>query len=196
MEDLRIKYEEKFNRKHSNVKGDESWKRYYGGKIQERRAYSLSFLYGNVLEVGSADGFNIYLMLKTPEIDFVTGLEIQDKAIIEAESNLKGIGRYIIKKGIAEEMPFKDNSFDCGHCGATMEHVFDDKLAAKEMARVVKDKAVFSIPIGGGISQEHLREYTPKKFIDLLKDYFIIQEQRTFLNDKGVKILVVICKKI
>lgn len=187
------KYEQKFNSKNSGVKADESWDRYLDPSekrqaFRERYDYSVNKLYGDVLDVGCSDGFGMYLMSKNPEIKTITGLEIHDKAILSAQANLKGIGKIV--KGIGEDMPFKEK-FDCIHCGHTLEHVFDDVKVLSEIRRLLKGIAVISVPIRGGISLQHVREYTVEGFTGLIKEHFDIIESRSFMGH--VESLVVVC---
>jgi ubiquinone/menaquinone biosynthesis C-methylase UbiE len=199
MNDIKKLYEEKFNTVGSKVKVDQSWNRYYNNKnciSYQRFMYCISKLYGNVLDVGSADGFGAYLMSKNINIKHITCLEIQDKAIKEAKKNLKGIYNIEIVKGIAEEISYFDNSFDSVFCGETLEHVFDDVQTVKEIYRVVKDLVIFSIPIKGGISLQHVREYTLEEFDNLIEKYFKIVSIKLFINEKNIKELVIECKKI
>ena len=184
------KYEEKFNM-NSNVRVDESWNRYL---VYRRYDYSIRRLYGNVLDVGSGDGFGAYLMSENPKIKTITCLEIQDRAIDEAKKNLKGIKNITIIKGIGEEMPFK-KKFDSIHCGSTLEHAFDDRAILREIKRLLKGIAVISVPIRGGISLQHVREYTTNtEFLKLISEYFEIVDYRIFPKAIEESSLVVIVK--
>jgi len=191
---IRNIYENKFNDSLSEVRVDESWNRYFDNvnvRGYKRYSFCVSYLYGSVLDVGSGDGFGAYMMSKNDKIKEITCLEVQDKAIEKARKNMTTIS---IVKGIAEHMPFPDKNFDSVHCGATMEHVFDDKMAMKEIHRVVKDVVVFSIPIYGGISLQHVREYSEDSFKELTGLYFDIIEEKILGN--GTKILILICRKL
>ena len=196
--DLKEKYHGKFNSK-NKVKVDASWDRYYNNEeaiSYKRYKYSVSHLFGSVLDVGSADGFGAFLMTKNEKISDVVGIEIQEDAINKSLENLGGIKNVRIVKGYAEKMDFDDNSFDSVHCGQTLEHVFDDELCVKEIHRVVKDTAVFSIPIMGGISLMHVREYkTIQEFKDLIIPYFTIVEEKIFVDEKGQQRVVLVTRK-
>lgn len=196
--DLIKKYDEKFNSLSSKVRIDESWIRYFNDENStpvKRYKYSINNLYGNVLDVGSADGFGAYLMTKNENISLITGLEIQESAIEISRNNLKEFKNINIVKGIAEDMTFEDNEFDSVHCGQTLEHVFNDDLAVSEIYRVCKDVAVFSVPIMGGVSLQHVKEYKSETdFIDLISKYFNVINHKSFL-DSGKKRIVVVGKK-
>lgn len=85
MEDLRNLYEEKFNSEKSTMQIDKSWIWYFDGNEslipKQRYNFSISKLYGNVLDVGAADGYGTYLMLQNKKINHITGVEIHDKSI-------------------------------------------------------------------------------------------------------------------
>lgn len=200
MKNLRKKYEEKFNTKNSKVKMDQSWVRYFNDKnssTYKRYEYCISKLYGNVIDVGSGDGFGAYLMLKNEKIKNIDCVEIQDTAIKQAELNLKKFNNVKINKGIAENLEFEENYFDSAFCGQTLEHVFDDTKVISEICRVIKDLAVFTVPIKEGVSLLHIREYEDENEIKIkLKEYFNVIEERIFLDEKAnIKRIAFVCKK-
>ena len=190
-------YEQKYNSPGSEVKADVSWERYMNPTekrkaMRKRYDYSVDKLYGSVLDVGCGDGFGMYRMSQSPRITHITGLEIHDKNLREAENNLMGINNVKIIKGIGEKMPFKDG-FDCIHCGHTLEHVFDDLAVLLEIKRLLEGVAVISVPINGGISLQHIREYTIEGFTSLINKHFNILESKTFIAH--VKSFVVVVNK-
>jgi ubiquinone/menaquinone biosynthesis C-methylase UbiE len=202
------KYEEKFNIKKSNILVDKSWVQNFKNKDSDgnkRFKYNTSKLYGDVLDVGSADGYGIFIMKQLLKIKKIVGLEIQDAAIELSNINLKkcftDLSNIKIVKGIGENIPFPDNTFDCVHCGQTLEHVYDDEKVVKEIERVVKDIAVFSVPIKGGINKEHVREYKNKEeILKLLSKYFFVDSYKIWEKKKikGSRIerISIICRKI
>lgn len=199
MKNLFKKYDEKFNQSNSKVKIDESWNRFFNNKNSvsyQRYEYCTSKLYGNVIDVGSGDGFGAYMMQKNQKIKHITCLEIQDKAISKAINNLKNFTNITIKKGIGEKLLFKDNYFDSVFCGETLEHVFDEEQVIFEIHRVVKDLAIFTIPIKGGISLTHIREYKDKNDLKRkLNLYFNIIEEKVFLDQNNITRIAYCCKK-
>jgi len=179
------------------MKADNSWHRYYGRKDSpgyKRYAYAVSHLFGSVLDVGCGDGFGIMLMNKVNAIKRITGIDVQTEAIQSAITNLKGIDATILK-GEAENIPFPGNSFDSVHCGQTLEHVKDDRKVLHEIRRVVKKRVVFSVPINGGLSEQHVREYDGKSIINLLSGYFNISSMKMFTDEKKHKRLVIVAEK-
>jgi ubiquinone/menaquinone biosynthesis C-methylase UbiE len=176
------------------MKIDDSWNRYYGQEDSpgyKRYAYAVSHLFGSVLDVGCGDGFGIMLMNKENAIKKITGIDAQIEAIQIAKMNLKGIDATVLKAE-AENIPFNGNSFDCVHCGQTLEHVKDDRQALKEIRRVVRNRVVFSVPINGGLSEEHVREYkTQKQFINLIGQYFNVTSKRIFRDGRCNRLVLI-----
>ena len=188
-------YEKLYNSGRSFIKQDRLWERYHNKEVPERLQYAIGFLYGNVLDVGSGDGYGAYIMLRNPLITHITGIEIQDTAIETSRKNIAGIEKITITKGIAEDINFEDDYFDCCHCGQTLEHIISDVKAVQEISRVTKHIAVFSVPINGGTNSQHLREYTEGSIVELLSEYFLIEKIKIFTDNKGIRRIVVKCIK-
>jgi len=178
------------------MKTDDSWNRYYGQENSpgyKRYGFAVSHLFGEVLDVGCGDGFGMYLMDKNKSITNIFGIDIQNEAIKMLKKNIPGAK---VMKASAEELPFTNNSFDCVHCGQTLEHVKNDEQVISEIERVVKCRAVFSVPINGGISEQHVREYKNEKQIeDKIKKYFNIISKKIFIDGENHKRLVLIAEK-
>jgi len=206
MDNLRQKYEDKFNIQFPEVGINKSWEYLINyeptrNKDQlipyERYNYSISQLYGHVLDIGSADGYGAYLMSKNPKIKTITCIEIQDLAIEKAKKNLKGIENVTIIKGIGEDIPFKE-PFDSIHCGATLEHVFDDRKVLSEIKRLLKGIAIICVPIAWGTDKlVHIREYkSEKEFMNLLGEYFEVIKYKTYTRkDRRITTVVTVKNK-
>lgn len=200
MKNLFKKYNNKFNTNESKVKIDKSWDRYYNNESSishERIRYCASKLYGKVIDVGSGDGFGAYLMQENKKIEHISCIEIQESAIIRAKNNLKEFNNIEIINGIGEDLIFVDNYFDSAFCGETLEHVFDDMKTISEIHRVVKDVSVFTVPIKGGISLQHVREYKGEDEIkNKLTKYFNIVEVKNFFDEKiNLLRVCLVCRK-
>lgn len=174
------------------MKIDNSFERYLNKKDDpnyRRYQYAVSKLYGSVLDVGCGDGFGAYLMSKNKKITNIVAIDNQGKAIEKARQNLvnKKVFTYT---GDAESLLFNDNFFDSVHCGQTLEHVKDDKKVVEEICRVTKKRAVFSVPIMGGISAQHVRQYDSRSIIQLLTGYFNIVSMKMFAG-KHNRIVIV-----
>lgn len=72
---------------------------------------------------------------------------------IDSEPGNHGVGRYSkdlvekikIKKGIAENLPYEDESFDVVYCSHVLEHIYNEDKALVEMKRVLKHGGVMII---------------------------------------------------
>lgn len=104
---------------------------------------------GRVLDVGAGDG---YITKKIQEKGCqVVGLEISEKRIKNAKEkyNLDFI------KGDANNLPFKDESFDTVVVSEVLEHLDNPGQGLKEAIRVAKKKVIISLPIGDWEEETH-----------------------------------------
>ena len=81
-------------------------------------------------------------------------------------------GRYI--SAFAEEMPFKNNSFDVGVYSHVLEHVFGPELVLSEAKRIIKPKGkiVVIVPFDFGVDANHLRAYNKNSLVNLISYFF------------------------
>lgn len=92
----------------------------------------------NVLEIGVGEGEHAHRLLKDTDI-FYTGIDISIKTLGVAESRLQAFqGRFNLKKDNANNLSFKDNTFDAVFCAATLHHMEKPFLMISEMVRVLK----------------------------------------------------------
>jgi SAM-dependent methyltransferase len=85
-----------------------------------------------ILEVGASTGTNLRLLR---ELGFrnVTGLDLSEEAIRHSEA--KGLGP--VHRGDICDLPFPERSFELVLATDVIEHVADDDLALREVARVL-----------------------------------------------------------
>lgn len=69
-----------------------------------------------------------------------SGIDISVRAVEVARSRLP-LGD--IREGIAEALPFEDNSFDLVTCTGSLEHFLDQPRALREMRRVARPQATY-----------------------------------------------------
>jgi len=92
----------------------------------------------SVLEVGCG---NAHLLKKLQTKFSVTGVDILiDKTIAKKNRNIKFINAY------AEDLPFKNKSYDTVICTHTLEHVQDFEKAVRELRRVTKKRLILVVP--------------------------------------------------
>lgn len=179
-----MKIDNSFER-YLNNPGDENYRRYQ---------YAVSHLFGSVLDVGCGDGFGAYMMTKNKDIRTIFAIDNDDRCIDKAIKNQnlhnKSEHHIIFSVNNAEKLEYSDGAFDCVHCGQTLEHVADDHQAIKEIYRVTKRRAVFSVPLYGGISEQHKREYTYESFVNLIGLYFTIISVKMFAGKYNRVVIV------
>lgn len=93
-----------------------------------------------LLDVGCGAG---YFLEKANLRGFKTvGIDISSKAI---EKSSKRTPRSELHVGVAEKLPFKNNSFDAVVCLGSLEHFLDMRKSLSEMYRVARDKGKICI---------------------------------------------------
>jgi len=137
-----------------------------------------------VLEYGCGPGDNAFFLAQ--HAYKLTAIDISDYAIKTATEKAKklNITNAEFKEMNAEELEFKDNSFDLVF-GNSIIHHLDLKTSFGEIKRVLKPggKAVFYEPLGHNFFINHYRKSTPEMRtedehplliddIKLAKDYF------------------------
>ncbi len=191
-----MSYEALYNAPEAKKKPDLSWERYINptdpnDHTPERYRYSVDQMYGDVLDVGAGDGFGAHLMKQNENIDSITCVEIQDSSLKKLEKNVPGV---TIIKDVAERMVL-NKQFDSVHCGHTLEHVEDLDGALEGIKRHAKDKVIISVPINGGLSHIHLREFkTIEEVRGVLSKYFEVISHRLFTKNNTVSSVVFINK--
>jgi SAM-dependent methyltransferase len=96
-----------------------------------------------LLDIGTSTGSNLRMLQELGFQNFA-GLDASDEAIRFCAE--KGFGQ--VRKGDICAMPFADDSFDFVMATDVIEHVDDDRQAAREIARILKPggKALITVP--------------------------------------------------
>lgn len=113
----------------------------------KRIVKTLAFYYGkeeklkslNILDIGSSTGIIDNHLSRY--FKFVTGIDIDEKAIRFAKKNFKR-KNLKFKKDDAMNLGFKDNSFDVVICAQIYEHVPNASKLFKEIYRVLKKDGI------------------------------------------------------
>jgi 2-polyprenyl-6-hydroxyphenyl methylase/3-demethylubiquinone-9 3-methyltransferase len=94
------------------------------------------------LEVGSGGGI---LTEEIARMGFITtGVDPSEQSIVTASNHAKANGLHInYDKGIGENLPYADNSFDAVFCCDVLEHVRDLPKVISEISRVLKPDGIF-----------------------------------------------------
>lgn len=92
-----------------------------------------------VLDVGCGKGFLLYELTKVVPGLIVQGIDISEYAIKNSKSEIKEF----VQVGYAQDLPFKDNSFDLVYSITTLHnlYIFDLKKAVQEIERVSKNNS-------------------------------------------------------
>ncbi len=157
-----------------------------------RRAILESFLQGivekikiqnpKILDVGCGTGANLEMLANFGESE---GVDVSDDALEFCKA--KGLKAH---KGLAEKLPFEDESFDIVTALDVVEHLDDDIAGLKEMHRVLKTggRTLIFVPafmwlwgVQDDISNHRIR-YTKKQIVERLNKAGFKIERATYAN--------------
>jgi len=157
-----------------------------------RRAILESFLQGiiekmkaenpHILDVGCGTGANLEMLANFGAAE---GVDVSDDALEFCKA--KGLKAH---KGLAEELPFADESFDVVTALDVVEHLDDDIAGLKEMHRVLKTngRTLIFVPafmwlwgVQDDISNHRIR-YTKKQIVERLEKAGFEIERATYAN--------------
>ena len=113
----------------------------------------------SVLEVGCGNGRSIFDIL--PKTKNVTGIDHEDKAVVDAKNNFSRYPSIKILKADAAQLPFDNEEFDFVICMTTFANFADKKFKAlEEMRRVLKDSGKIIISVfSENALEERMRVY-------------------------------------
>lgn len=92
-----------------------------------------------IIDLGCGDGYYLYLLTSLSKNFHLIGLDNDRSALSNAKRNLSGKKVKLIQ-GSVSDMPFSSNSFNKVVFTEVIEHLPDDKLALKEIYRILKKK--------------------------------------------------------
>ena len=123
----------------------------------------------SVLDVGCGSGMAISVIKSINPQRECTGIEPTNDLV-----DIWNLRKLNVKNGSATDIPFDDNSFDTVYSSHVLEHIQDDLLAAKEMLRVAKKRALIIVPAGNcddkNMGTAHLRYYNRVNFKSLIEE--------------------------
>lgn len=135
-----------------------------------------------ILDVGCGTGANLEMLAEFGDAE---GVDVSDDALKFCRA--KGLKTH---KGLAEELPFEDESFDVVTALDVVEHLDDDIAGLKEMHRVLRrgGKTLIFVPafmwlwgVQDDISNHRIR-YTRKQIVDRLELAGFEVERATYAN--------------
>lgn len=135
-----------------------------------------------ILDVGCGTGANLEMLAQFGASE---GVDVSDDALEFCRK--KGLK---VHKGLAESLPFEDESFDVVTALDVVEHLDDDVSGLKEMHRVLKTggKTLIFVPafmwlwgVQDDISNHRIR-YTKKQIVERLEKAGFTIERATYAN--------------
>jgi len=135
-----------------------------------------------ILDVGCGTGANLEML---SQFGAAEGVDVSDEALEFCRQ--KGLK---VQKGLAEEMPFPDKSFDLVTALDVVEHLDDDVAGLREMRRVMADdgRALIFVPafmwlwgVQDDISNHRIR-YTKRQIVERLEKAGFEIERATYAN--------------
>lgn len=135
-----------------------------------------------ILDVGCGTGANLEMLAQFGASE---GVDVSDDALEFCKA--KGLK---VHKGLAEKLPFEDESFDVVTALDVVEHLDDDVAGLKEMNRVLKTggKTLIFVPafmwlwgVQDDISNHRIR-YTKKQIVERLEKAGFEIERATYAN--------------
>lgn len=108
---------------------------YYQNRRRKRILSTLETIGGgNLLDVGCGDGY--YLD------------QARNMGYVVAGVDTERCNHPYVLRGVAEELPFADKSFDVVMCNRTLEYVDYARLAIAELYRVARKHIIVTVPLG------------------------------------------------
>ncbi len=135
-----------------------------------------------ILDVGCGTGANLEMLANFGQAE---GVDVSDDALEFCKA--KGLKTH---KGLAEKLPFADESFDIATALDVVEHLDDDVAGLKEMHRILKKggKTLIFVPafmwlwgVQDDISNHRIR-YTKKQIVERLEKAGFEIERATYAN--------------
>jgi SAM-dependent methyltransferase len=136
-----------------------------------------------ILDVGCGTGANLEMLGKFGE---ASGVDVSSNALEFCRK--RGLSQ--VKQGLAEDLPFAEESFDLVTALDVVEHLDDDVAGLKEMRRVLRKggRALFFVPafmflwgVQDDVSNHRIR-YTKKQITERLHQAGFEIERATYAN--------------
>ena len=133
--------------------------------IKKQKQKVIPSAYGNVLEIGVGSVVNLQFYDKSATKK-ITGIDPSEELHELAVTNSEGIDLDIeLIKGSAEDLPFKDDTFDSVVCTYTLCSIPNPEIALIEISRVLKQNGKFLFAEHGLSSEKNVAKF--QNFIDV-----------------------------
>lgn len=141
--------------------------------------------FGFTLDVGCGTGLLFRHIVK--KADFIVGLDISKKALLEAANRIKNNPRAHLVHGDADWLPFKEGIFDHVFAMTFIQNMPNPAISLGEMERVSRRHAVFVVT---GLK----KIFRKKVFMELLRDVGLKVE--TMTDEENIKCYVAKCSRL
>ena len=143
-----------------------------------------------VLDVGCGQGRHSWESNKRNGCR-IYSLDIEEENLIKTRHVLRLMdeqqetdGKWLVVKGDAMNLPFRDASFDKIICSEVLEHLPNDRQSIEELVRVLKDDGILAVSVPTYLTEAiywriskdyhtnpggHVRKYKADELIDLLR---------------------------
>lgn len=115
-----------------------------------------------------------------------SGIDISSRAVEQCRYRLPDAD---IREGVAEQLPFEDDSFDLVTCLGSLEHFLDQPRALHEMRRVARSDATLLILVpNAGFLTRRLGLYGGTGQVAIRETVRSLEEWMTLLGDAGLEV--------
>lgn len=141
-----------------------------------------------ILEVGCGTGNVSEVIINFIDFGVFIGVDISDKMLELAREKIRS-DKVVFLKGDAQNLQFKDNSFDYVITSEVLEHMQDSKKALSEWSRVLKDsgKIIITIPNRNSVHSLYKKMYGKSK--QIIDHPFTVKEIYGLCKKVDLKIL-------
>lgn len=146
-------------------------------------AQRINIHYGQyVLDIGCGAGD--WLSAVSRHGAFTVGLDISSKAIATCKANLPQ-GYFL--EGCAENLPFRENTFDVVTCLGSLEHFIDPGQALREIARVAKENAVILLLVpNAGFLTSRFGFFSGTNQLQIKEEVLSLNEWKSMIECTGL----------
>lgn len=141
---------------------------------------------GKIADIGCGGGYNVRRLLERSGNGFVYGVDHSEASVEKSRAaNKKDLGkRCKIVQASAEQLPFKDNTFDLVTAFETVYFWPNIESCFKEIRRVLKDNGQFAVINDPGDPEKHWEEKIPGMTAYTADEIACLMEQAGFADDR------------
>lgn len=150
-----------------------------GSKVKkDRYLFASKFTSGKkVLDIGCGCGWGLLQIVDG--IKEAVAMDIYEETLLHARRRFSYAPKVTVRQGDAQDIPFKDKSFDATICYEVIEHLDRPEACISEVERVTREVALFSTPDRrfwgnpvGSRARFHKKHYTREELEEALSKHF------------------------